>query len=124
MTDFHAFENLIRQTAARLSREELEEEFFDVFRPFPGIEQWHLDELERDFLEQFPTLSEKESKMVNVTQTPWSKPAEGQTKVVELSAEVFRKLSKYAAKRGHMVGKTPSQALDALFVEFRVEETS
>ena len=56
--------------------------------------------------------------------TPWSKPAAGENKVVELSGDVFRKLSKYAAKRGLMVNKTPSQALDALFTEFRVEETS
>ena len=56
--------------------------------------------------------------------TPWSKPDPGQTKTVELSPEAFRILSKFAAKRGLMVGKTPSDALEAMFKQFRVEETS
>lgn len=53
----------------------------------------------------------------------WSKPPAGENKTVELSPEAFRILSKFAAKRGLMV-KTPSQALEAMFKQFRVEETS
>jgi hypothetical protein len=58
-----------------------------------------------------------------VAKTPWSKAPDGENKNVELSPAVFRKLSKYAAKRGLMADKTPSQVLDTLFAEFRVEET-
>ena len=54
MPSFWEFEKLIRDTAARLSREELEEEFFDFYRPSTGISDADLEELARDFKEQHP----------------------------------------------------------------------
>jgi hypothetical protein len=41
-----------------------------------------------------------------------------------LSPEAFRILCKFAAKRGLMATGSPSQALEACFKQFRVEETS